>query len=110
MAHYSKIPYVERIDYQGFVFMAKRSSYKNNVEQKDVFEEIVSDNESSVEEEIDYEKELIVVVDAKSLFGRILPRNLQDRNGSEAQTRVFPQSKGTPMLKSVVLGTVLGNR
>ena len=49
-------------------------------------------------------------VDAKSLFRWILPQNLQDRNGSEAQTRVFPQSKGTPMLKSVMLGKVLGNR
>ena len=34
MAHYSKIPYFERADYQGFVFMAKRSSLKKNVKQK----------------------------------------------------------------------------
>ena len=49
-------------------------------------------------------------VDVESLFKWILPRNLQDRNGSKAQTRVFPRSKGTPTLKSVVLGKVLGNR
>ena len=34
-----------------------------NVKQKEVFEEIVSDDESSVEGEIDYEKELIVIID-----------------------------------------------
>ena len=49
-------------------------------------------------------------VDAKSLFRRILSRNLQDRNGSEARTRVFPRSKGTPTLKSVVLEEVWDNR
>ena len=49
-------------------------------------------------------------VDAKSPLRQILPRNLQDRNGSEARTRVFPRSKGTPTLKSMVLGKVLGNR
>ena len=32
-------------------------------------------------------------VDAKPLFGRILPRNLQDSNGSEAWAKVFPQPK-----------------
>ena len=49
-------------------------------------------------------------VDAKSLLRWVLPRNLQDSNGSEAQTRVFPRSKGTPTLKSVVLGEVWDNR
>ena len=49
-------------------------------------------------------------VDAKSLLRWVLPRNLQDSNGSEARTRVFPRSKGTPTLKSVVLGEVWSNR
>ena len=43
--------------------MTKRSSHKKNVKQKDVFEKIASDDESSVEGEIDYEKELIVAID-----------------------------------------------
>ena len=63
MAHYSKIPYYERTDYQEFIFMAQRSSPKKNVKQKEVIEEIVSDDESAAEGEIDYEKELIVVID-----------------------------------------------
>ena len=49
-------------------------------------------------------------VDAKSLLRWALPRNLQDSNGSEAQTKVFLWSKGTPTLKSVVLGEVWSNR
>ena len=49
-------------------------------------------------------------VDAKSLLREVLPRNLQDNNGSEARTRVFLRSKGTPTLKSVVLGEVWDNR
>ena len=49
-------------------------------------------------------------VDAKSLLRWVLPWNLQDSNGSEARTRIFPRSKGTPMLKSVVLGEVWSNR
>ena len=32
-------------------------------------------------------------VDAKPLFGRILPQNLQDKNGSKARARVFPRPK-----------------
>ena len=63
MAHYNKIPYFEETDYQGFVFMAKRSSHKKNVKQKKVIEEIVSDDKSSFEGEIDYEKELIMAID-----------------------------------------------
>ena len=63
MAHYSKIPYCEGTDYQGFVFMAQRSFPKKNVKQKEVIEEIFSDDESSVEGEIDCEKELIVAID-----------------------------------------------
>ena len=53
---------------------------------------------------------LIDSVDAKSLLRGVLPWNLQDSNGSEARTRVFPRSKGTPTLKSVVLGEVWDNR
>ena len=49
-------------------------------------------------------------VDAKSLLREVLPRNLQDSNGSEARTRVFPWSKGTPTLKSIVLGEAWDNR
>ena len=63
MAHYSKIPYFKRADYQGFIFMAKRSFHKKNVKQKDVFEKIISGDESSVEGEMDYEKELTVTID-----------------------------------------------
>ena len=40
-------------------------------------------------------------VDAKPLFGWILPRNpCKTEHGSDAQTRVFPRSKDTPTLKS----------
>ena len=63
MAHYSKIPYDEETDYYAFIFMAKKYSHKKNVRQKEVIEEIFSDDESSVEGEIDYEKELIVAID-----------------------------------------------
>ena len=49
-------------------------------------------------------------VAANPLLGGVLPRNLQDSSGSGAQTRVFPRSKGTPTLKSVVLGETWGNR
>ena len=49
-------------------------------------------------------------VAAKPLLGGVLPRNLQDSNGSGAWTRVFPRSKGTPTLKLVVLGEAWGNR
>ena len=43
--------------------MTKSLAPQKNVEQKDVFEEIVSDDESDFEEEIDYEKELIMAID-----------------------------------------------
>ena len=49
-------------------------------------------------------------VDVRSLLREVLLRNLQDSNGSEARTRVFPRSKGTPMLKLVVFGEVWNNR
>ena len=49
-------------------------------------------------------------IDARSLLREVLPWNLQDSNGSEAQTRVFSRSKGTPTLKLVVLGGVWDNR
>ena len=45
------------------VFMAKSLAHQKNVEQKDVFERIVSDDESTSEEKFDYEKELAVIVD-----------------------------------------------
>ena len=43
--------------------MAKKSAHKKNVKQKEVIEEIVSDGESAAEEEIDYEKKLVVTID-----------------------------------------------
>ena len=46
-----------------YVFMTKSLASQKNVEQKDVFEGIVSDDESNSEEEIDYEKELTVTID-----------------------------------------------
>ena len=63
MAHNSKIPYYEGTDYHGFVFMTKKSAHKKDVKQKEVIEEIFSGDESSVEGEIDCEKELIVAID-----------------------------------------------
>ena len=45
------------------VFMTKSLAPQKIVEQKDVFEGIVSDDESDFEEEIDYEKELAVTID-----------------------------------------------
>ena len=46
-----------------YVFMAKNLAHQKNIEQKDVFEGIVSDDESASEGEIDYEKELTVTID-----------------------------------------------
>ena len=43
--------------------MTQSSFSKKNVKQKEVIEEIFSDDESSIEGEIDCEKELIVVID-----------------------------------------------
>ena len=43
--------------------MVKRSFHKKNIKQKDVFEEIINDDESSVEGEMDYENELTVAID-----------------------------------------------
>ena len=45
------------------MFMAKKSARKKNVKQKEVIEEIVSDDESAAEGEINYEKELIMAID-----------------------------------------------
>ena len=45
------------------MFIAKKSAHKKNIKQKEVIEEIVSDDESAAEGEIDYEKELIIAID-----------------------------------------------
>ena len=45
------------------MFMAKSLAPQKNVEQKDVFKGIVSDDESDFEEEINYGKELAVTID-----------------------------------------------
>ena len=46
-----------------YVFMAKKSSHKKNGKQKECFEEMTSDGESSTQGEIDCEKELVVALD-----------------------------------------------
>ena len=46
-----------------YIFMAKKSSHKKNVKQKECLEEMTSDDESSTQEEIDYEKELVLALD-----------------------------------------------
>ena len=46
-----------------YVFMTENLAHQKNVEQKDVFEGIISDDESDSEEEIDYEKELTMTID-----------------------------------------------